>query len=105
MWAFGTRARDARNVLFDASLEFGRNWRLDVERLPVLNPDERESLADEVRDTRNAIEQLVLERWDAVQGNWSREDTEAAEAAVRASYPWMDERNIKHAVSQSTYYA
>lgn len=40
MWALGRRAKDARNALFVAALEFGENWRRDVaelaaERLPT----------------------------------------------------------------------
>ena len=59
------RARDARNLLFDAALEFGENWRRDVaalaaERLPGLSEDERAALSKEIEAARRAIEQWVL---------------------------------------------
>ena len=104
------RTSDARNVLFDAALEFGENWRRNVallagERLPTLDEDERAALAREIEDARSSIEQWVLRRWEAGHGDWSHADTKAAQAHTRATYPWMDERNVAHAVSQSTYYA
>ena len=110
MWFLRRRAKDVRNVLFDAALEFGENWRRDVavlagERLPTLDQDERAGFAKEVEDARSSIEQWVLSRWEAVQGDWSRADAKACEAFIRAMYPWMDDRNVAHAISQSTYYA
>jgi hypothetical protein len=35
----------------------------------------------------------------------SKEDSEASKQFIRAAYPWMDKRNVAHAVSQGTYYA
>ncbi|GAA2027822.1 hypothetical protein GCM10009740_16870 [Terrabacter terrae] len=32
-------------------------------------------------------------------------DAAAAAAHIRATYPWMDGRNVTHAINQSTYYA
>jgi hypothetical protein len=110
MWWSRTRLRDARNVLFDAALEFGNNWRRDVrslatERLPDLDDGERAALAREVEAARAGVEQWVLGRWAAVGGEWSRSDSVAAREFVRTTYPWMDGRNVSHAVSQCTYYA
>lgn len=104
------RSKDARNVLFDAALEFGDNWRRDVaelaaERLPGLDADVCRSLAKEIEMTRNSIEDWVLSRWDAAHGRWTRADAAAAEAHIRATYPWMDQRNVARAINQSTYYA
>jgi hypothetical protein len=78
---------------------------LAAERLPGLDSDERKSLGREIENTRNSIEEWVLSRWDLAHGKWSPADTAAAEAHIRAAYPWMDERNIARAISQSTYYA
>lgn len=110
MWLRARRAKDARNVLFDAALEFGENWRRDLrvlaaERLPTLDRHEHAAVAREVEDARGWIEQWVLGRWQAVHGDWSRADTKAAEVHIRAAYPWMDERNVSHAINQATYYA
>jgi len=96
--------------LFDAALAFGKDWRRDVssvaaEQLPKLDEGKRATLAREVETARAAIEQWIWDRWKAVRGNWSESDTAAAREFVRATYPWMDDRNISHAVNQSTYYA
>jgi hypothetical protein len=97
-------------VLFDAALEFGKNWRRDLaslaeERLPELEQAERKVLVQEIAEARRSIEDRILGRWEASAGNWSKLDAEAASDFVRATYPWMDERNTEHAVSQGTYYA
>jgi hypothetical protein len=110
MWSLGQRSKDARNGLFDAALEFGKNWRRDVaslaaERLPELDRAERDVIVKEIEDTRNSIEQWIMSRWEAVHGDWSKADAGAADAFIRATYPWMDERNVTHAISQGTYYA
>lgn len=110
MWSRGDRGTDARNELLDAALEFGTNWRRDVsalasERLPELPEDERAALAREIEEAREAIEQWVVGRFEAVRGHWERADAEAGGEHVRATYPWMDERNVSHAISQATYYA
>ena len=94
------RENDARNVLLDAALEFGKNWRRDVrvlagERLPGLDEGVRSALAEEVVATRAAIERLILVRWDAAGGTWSGADSDAAQRFVRTAYPWMEERNIE----------
>lgn len=110
MWSSRRRRTDARNVLLDAALEFGTSWRRDVatlasERLLDLDDNERTVLAQEVEDARTAIELWVMARWEAVGGHWTPSDSMAAKEHVRAAYPWMDERNVGHAVNQATYYA
>ena len=110
MWWSRNRSNGARKVLFDAALEFGKNWRRDVswvaaERLPELDDGERAALVREIEATRAAIEQWVWDRWKTVGGGWSKSDTEAARGFVRATCPWMDDRNISHAVNQGTNYA
>lgn len=53
MWPFRQRSKEARNVLFDAALEFGKNWRRDiaalaVERLPEMDSAGQATLAAEI---------------------------------------------------------
>lgn len=62
MWWSRDRSKDARigNVLFDAALEFGKNWRWEVrslaaERLPDRDEGERASLAWEVEATASLL--------------------------------------------------
>ena len=110
MWPFRQRSQDPRNVLFDAALEFGKNWRRDIaalaaERLPEMNQVERAALAEEIEQTRTSIEEWILNRWDEAPGDWSKADAGAAGAFIRSTYPWMDERNVAHAIKQGTYYA
>jgi hypothetical protein len=110
MWPFRQRSQDALNALFDAALEFGENWRRDVaslaaERLPELDQAERDVIVKEVENARDSIEQWIVSRWELVHGDWSKADAGAAGAFIRATYPWMGERNVTHAISQGTYYA
>lgn len=110
MWPFRQRSKDARNLLFDAALEFGQNWRREVtllaaDRLPELSQADRDLLAQQIEQARNSIEDWIQSRWDSVRGDWSKADARAARAFIRANYPWMDERNVAHAINQGTYYA
>ena len=110
MWPFRQRSTDARNLLFDAALEFGKNWRRDVAslaagRLPELDPAARDALVTEIEYTRKSIEDWILSRLDSARGGWSKVDTKATRAFIRATYPWMDGRNAAHANNQGTYYA
>lgn len=110
MWPFRQRLIDPRNTLFDAALEFGKNWRRDVaslaeERLPDLDQEARAALVSEIENARTSIEDWVMRRWEERGGKWSKGDAKAARAFIRAAYPWMDQRNAAHAVSQGAYYA
>lgn len=66
---------------------------------------QRAVIAEEISETRVAIEEWILERWNAVNGHWSTAHSDAARAFIAEAYPWMDERNASHAIRQGTYYA
>jgi hypothetical protein len=106
-----TRAgRDPRNVLFDAALEFGPNWRRDVrsladERLGDLDEQIRSDLAAEIVATRSAIEGWILDRWNSLRTDWATADDQAGTDFITTSFPWLDEDNVGHALSQGIYYA
>ncbi|CAB4704174.1 MAG: hypothetical protein F2667_05795 [Actinobacteria bacterium] len=102
--------RDSRNILFAASLEFGKNWMrpisdLAAERIGNEPSEVQETLSAEIESTRAGINEWIQQRWDSVNGKWRTPDTAAASSWVVASYPWMDKRNIKRAISQGCYYA
>lgn len=59
----------------------------------------------EIEEARSSIEDWILHRWEERQGDWSKADAQAARTFIRAAYPWMDERNVVHAISQGTHYA
>lgn len=110
MWWLGRRGRDPRNVIMDAALQFGPNWRrpvvdLATERYPSLAEPDRIAISAEIEAARNEVEDWVAARWDAVAGHWSPQETAAARRWVEARYPWMSLRNVQHAVNQATYYA
>lgn len=110
MWLIRRRGKDERNVLLDAALEFGKNWRRDVqslagERLAGLDELQRATLGREIEEVRSTIEQWILDRWEAAGGSWSKSDAQAARVFIQATYPWMGERNVAHTISQGTYYA
>ena len=110
MWPMRTRVKDARNVFFDAALEFGNNWRRDLmslarERLPELDAAEQDLLASEIDQARSSIEHWILDRWQAARGEWHTADAQDARPFIAKAYPWMDPRNVEHAISQGTHYA
>lgn len=109
MW-LRKRRRDPRNVIMNAALEFGSNWRRPIvelasERCPSLADSDRTAISAEVEAARTEVENWVSARWHAVAGNWSREDSVTARRWVAKRYPWMSDRNIQRAVNQATYYA
>lgn len=85
------------------------NWRkirdLAKERLTDLDEREQATLAREIEAARNLIEDWILNRWQGRGGKWSQSDADAARDFIRSAYPWMDKRNVAHAISQGTYYA
>lgn len=110
MWWLRRRGRDPRNVIMDAALEFGPNWRRPVamlasERCPTLSTSTQIAISAEVTAARADIEQWVAERWKAVGGRWSTRDNAEARRWVAERFPWMNTRNVHHAVGQSIYYA
>jgi hypothetical protein len=101
---------DALNKLFDAALEFGVNWRAPVmelasERLPQHSPTERAELAATIEDCRNSIEDHVRDSYDRNGGEWGEDESRATATWIKHTYPWMTEENVRHAISQSVYYA
>ena len=110
MWWLRRRGRDPRNVIMDAALEFGPNWRRSVvelasERCSSLAEPDRVAISAEIEAARDEVEGWVTARWDAVAGHWSPQDTAIARRWVAERYPWMSDRNVEHAVNQATYYA
>ena len=110
MWWLHRRGRDPRNMIMDAALEYGPSWRRPVVELvseccPSLAEPDRAALSAEIDAARDEVEDWVAARWEAVAGQWSRQDTTTARRWVAKRYPWMSARNIDHAVNQATYYA
>ena len=110
MWWLRKRGRDPRNVIMDAALEFGPNWRRPVvelasERCPSLADPDRIAISAEIEAARNEVEDWVAAHWDAVASDWSRQDTATARRWIAERFPWMSARNIHQAVNQATYYA
>jgi len=108
MASLGDEARD-RNLLFEAALEFGPNWRrpvgeLAAERLPHLDPDKMRKLSEEVSAARAAIEAWIANRCLDVGLDWSPSDHEDSKQYICAIYPWMTLPNVTRAVSQGMYY-
>jgi hypothetical protein len=98
------------NVLYDAALEFGENFRrpvveLAAERLPLLPTDVRSELADLVERTRTEVELHIEGEYARYGDAWPDEAKVAVHDWITDQYPWMDERNVSHAISQGVYFA
>ena len=96
------------NILYEAALEFGINWRrplkeLASERLPNLQQSDREELCLSVGKAREAIEKYVENHYEYKKGLTVPE--EEAFLWIKQNYPWMSRRNIARGISQGLYYA
>ena len=105
----GASAADL-NVLYDAALEFGENFRrpipdLAAERLPALGDSERSSLAEAVELCRRDIELHIEEEYARYGDDWPDDAKTAVHDWITERYPWMDEHNVQHAISQGVYFA
>jgi len=101
---------DDLNVLYDASLEFGENWRrpiaeLAVQRLPHIGPDDRAVLVDAVERCRRDVESRVEEQYNRYGDSWPSDAEPEVRQWVTERYPWMSEQNLSHAIAQGVYYA
>ena len=98
------------NVLYDAALEFGENFRrpiveLAAERLPQLSSDVRLDMADLLERARREIELHIEHEYAKYGDAWPDEAKVAVHDWITDYYPWMDERNVSHAISQGVYFA
>lgn len=62
-------------------------------------------MASEIEETRSAIEDWVAQRWEQVEGDWTDADASEARNWITDRFPWMSDANVRHAISQATYYA
>ena len=101
---------DLLNQLYRLSLEFGSNWRRPVEEIvqevsPERSEAEKAELSDYIRETRGRIEQYFSERYeDTSAGKITALQTQGA-IWIHQEFPWMEEANINHGISQAIYYA
>ena len=106
----GTPTSADLNRLYDASLEFGPNWRrpipeLAAERLTHLSLDEQAEISALVGECRGAVEDQVAKVHHEVGGDWTTALVDEVEEWITARFPWVDADNRSHAISQGQYYA
>ena len=96
------------NKLYDASLQFGKNWmrplpELAIKRFPNLTETERDSMCRCVDIARDSINEYVQRHYDYEKGlNIAKEE---AVLWIQQKFPWMSKKNISHGISQGLYYA
>jgi hypothetical protein len=98
------------NELYDAALEFGANWRrpmreLAAERLVDRPQDYRDGIAAAVDECRTLIEGHIDSIHQQLQGQWTRAARDEVDAWLTQQFPWMTNRNRRHAINQGQYYA
>jgi hypothetical protein len=103
-------AAEDLNVLYDAALEFGENWRrpvdeLAAERLPHLDEDDRAVLVGLVTACRQQVETHIEEVYAVHGDDWPSDVEPAVREWILDRFPWMTEANLSHAISQGVYYA
>ena len=104
------RNQDLFNQLYRLSLEFGSNWRRPVESIvqeiaPDLNETEQAEISDYIRETRGKIEHFFYERYVDTDDKKIAELQRQGARWVQREFPWMDEENRNHGISQAIYYA
>ena len=96
------------NIIYDASLEFGENWRRPIteltrERLPNIDESLLLEMSNYIEEVREDIEQLVYDNYaDIIAKKISEKEVKDK---ILGSYPWMNNENVNHGFSQGMYYA
>lgn len=106
----GAFTDDELNVVYDASLEFGSDWRrpvaqLAAERLPGRSPEFYESIARAVASCRSEVESHVAHEHRRLQGTWTSQDEVAVDEWLSERFPWMSRGNRRRGLRQGQYYA
>lgn len=101
---------DELNLVYSASLEFGANWRKPIpdivkELLPELVKSEQLKLSQYIEETRKTIENHIYDSYNREDDSKNDNLSSEATAWVKSNYPWMNDDNVGHAVSQGIYYA
>lgn len=100
-----TISDDILNAIYKKSLEWGENWRRPIDTIIKevagnISSEEQISISEYVDEVRSDIEDYIYHEYstsDDTYGNmyeW-----------IAKKYPWINEENIKHAISQGIYYA
>lgn len=98
------------NKVYSASLEFGENWRRPIveivgELYPQMSETDKTEIAIYVAQTRESIEKYFWDRYDYKNDSVNSKLQSMGKQWVKEQYPWMNDDNINHAISQAMYYA
>lgn len=98
---------DVLNEVYRKALEWGENWRRPIqsiveEIIEETGEAEKQKIAEYIKAVRSDIEEYIYYRY---QGFKLEIDYKSLYAWIQNKYPWIDNDNLKHAVSQGIYYA
>lgn len=100
-----TISDDILNAIYKKSLEWGENWRRPIDAIIKevavnISSEEQISISEYVDEVRSDIEDYIYHEYSTSDDTYGN----IYEWIVR-KYPWINEENIKHAISQGIYYA
>lgn len=98
---------DILNDVYRKALEWGKNWRRPIYNIVEdvaneINEAEKQELVDYIKAVRADIEDYIYFRYQEFE---LEIDYKGLYAWIQNKYPWIDNENLKHAVSQGIYYA
>lgn len=98
---------DVLNEVYRKALEWGENWRRPIqsiveEIIEETGEVEKQKIAEYIKTVRSDIEEYIY----YIYQDFKLEiDYKSLYAWIQNKYPWIDNENMKHAVSQGIYYA
>lgn len=98
---------DVLNEVYRKALEWGENWRRPIqsiveETIEETGEAEKQKIAEYIKTVRSDIEEYIYYRYQDFK---LEIDYKSLYAWIQNKYPWIDNDNLKHAVSQGIYYA
>ena len=98
------------NEIYAKSLEFGDNICTPVGEIvkklyPNISNEDKINLADYIEQTKDSIEKYFYDNYDYKNEGVNAELQYKGEQWIKENYCWMNNENIKRAVSQGMYYA
>ena len=97
---------DVLNEVYRKALEWGENWRRPIqsiveETIEETGEAEKQKIAEYIKTVRSDIEEYIYYRYQDFK---LEIDYKSLYAWIQNKYPWIDNDNLKHAVSQGIYY-
>jgi hypothetical protein len=97
------------NRIYDQSLAFGKNYRRPIkdilnESFPELSETDKKELEEYITNVRASIEKWIFDQSENKNLLLQELLSFRAQLWIKKNYPWMNQDNISHAISQAIYF-